>query len=87
MLTDVSGAITDGEVSKNEKIINEVLIDTETKKMYSYKSDKKDYNCDYSDAYFKIDENSGETIFSIDKEQAKDILESKFEEENKKYKM
>ena len=34
----------------------------------------------------KIDENSGETIFSIDKEQAKDILESKFEEENKKYK-
>lgn len=75
-----------GEVSKNEKIINEVLIDTETKKLYSYKSDKKDYNCDYSDAYFKIDENSGETIFSIDKEQAKDILESKFEEENKKYK-
>ena len=75
-----------GDVSKNEKIINEVLIDTETKKMYSYKSDKKDYNCDYSDAYFKIDENSGETIFSIDKEQAKDILESKFEEENKKYK-
>ena len=46
---------------------------------------KKDYRL-INNFYFKIDENSGETIFSIDKEQAKDILESKFEEENKKYK-
>ncbi len=54
--------------------------------MYSYKSDKKDYNCNYSDAYFKIDENSGEIILSIDKEEAKNILENKLKEDEKKYK-
>lgn len=75
-----------GEVLKNDKVINEVLIDTETKKLYSYKSDKKDYKCDYSDAYFKIDENSGEIIFSISKDEAKSILEDKFAEDEKKYK-
>lgn len=75
-----------GEILKNEKVINEVLIDTETKKIYSYKSDKKDYECDYSDAYFKIDEENGEIILSIDKENAKSVLESKFEEKEKKYK-
>lgn len=75
-----------GEVLKNQKIINEVLIDTETKKMYSYKSDKKDYECNYSDAYFKIDENSGEIIFSIDKEEGKSVLENKLEEKGAKYK-
>ncbi|MEW9080539.1 UbiD family decarboxylase, partial [Terrisporobacter glycolicus] len=48
-----------GEVMKNDKVVNEVLIDTDTKKLYSYKSDKKDYNCNYCDAYFKIDEDSG----------------------------
>ena len=75
-----------GEVLKNDKVINEVLIDTETKYLYSYKSDKKDYNCNYSDAYFKIDEESGEIIFSINKEEAKSILEDKLSENNKKYK-
>ena len=75
-----------GEVLKDEKVINEVLIDTETKRLYSYKSDKKEYNCNYSDAYFKIDEESGEIILSIDKEKAKIILEDKFKEEEKKYK-
>lgn len=74
-----------GEVVKNDKVINEVLIDTTTKELYSYKSDKKDYNCNYSDAYFKIDENSGEIIFSINKEDAKSILEDKLEENEKKY--
>ena len=63
-----------------------MLIDTETKKMYSYKSDKKDYECNYSDAYFKIDENSGEIIFSIDKEEGKSVLENKLEEKGAKYK-
>lgn len=75
-----------GEVLKNNKAINEVLIDTETKEVYSYKSDKKDYDCDYSDAYFKIDENNGQIIFSISKDEAKSILEEKFEKEQKKYK-
>ena len=75
-----------GEVLKNNKVINEVLIDTETKELYSYKSDKKDYNCNYSDAYFKIDEESGEIIFSVNKEEAKSILEDKLNENNKKYK-
>ena len=74
-----------GEVVKNNKVINEVLIDTETKELYSYKSDKKDYNCDYSDAYFKIDENSGQIIFSMSKDEAKSILEEKLEENEKKY--
>lgn len=75
-----------GEVLKNDKVINEVLIDTETKELYSYKSDKKDYNCNYSDAYFKIDEENGEIIFSVNKEEAKSILEDKLNEKNKKYK-
>ena len=74
-----------GEVVKNDKVINEVLIDAETKKLYSYKSDKKDYNCNYSDAYFKIDEDSGQIIFSINKDEAKSILEDKLEENEKKY--
>lgn len=75
-----------GEVLKNDKVINEVLIDTETKKLYSYKSDKKDYNCNYSDAYFKIDENDGQIIFSISREQSKSILEDKLDENEKNYK-
>lgn len=75
-----------GEILKNDKVINEVLIDTETKELYSYKSDKKDYNCNYSDAYFKIDEENGEIIFSINKEEAKSILEDKLNENNKEYK-
>lgn len=74
-----------GEVLKNDKVINEVLIDTVTKDLYSYKSDKKDYNCNYSDAYFKIDENDGHIIFSIDKDNAKSILEDKLKQNQKKY--
>lgn len=73
------------EVIKYEEVINEVLIDTETKNLYSYKSDKKDYNCNFSDAYFKIDENSGEIIFSIGSEQGQAKLEKIFTSEEKKY--
>lgn len=75
-----------GEVLKNDKVINEVLIDTATKELYSYKSDKKDYNCNYCDAYFKIDENDGHIIFSINKDNAKSILEDKLENSEKQYK-
>ena len=74
------------EVLKNNKVINEVLIDTETKKIYSYKSDKKNYSCDYSDAYFKIDEETGDIIFSLNKEEAKSILENKLNDNGKNYK-
>lgn len=74
-----------GEVTKNDKVINEVLIDTETKQLYSYKSNKKGYNCNYSDAYFKIDEDSGQIIFSVNKDEAKSLLEDKLEENEKKY--
>ncbi|WP_434794630.1 hypothetical protein TPDSL_17140 [Terrisporobacter petrolearius] len=74
-----------GEIMKNDKVINEVLIDTDTKKLYSYKSDKKDYNCNYCDAYFKIDEDSGQIIFSISKDEAKSILEDKLKENAKDY--
>lgn len=73
------------EVTKYDEVINEVLIDTETKKLYSYKSDKKDYNCNFSDAYFKIDENSGNIVFSIDSEQGQAKLEKIFTSEEKKY--
>lgn len=73
------------EVIKYEEVINEVLIDTETKNLYSYKSNKKDYNCDFSDAYFKIDESSGEITFSIDSEQGQAKLEKIFTSEEKKY--
>ncbi len=75
-----------GEVLKNEKVINEVLVDTETKALYSYKSDKKDYKCNYSDAYFKVDEETGSIILSIDKNRAQSILEDKLQEKEIRYK-
>lgn len=74
------------EVLEDDKVINEVLIDTKSKNMYSYKSDKKDYNCTYSDAYFKIDENSGKIVLSIDKKEGKSILEKELTSDEKKYK-
>ncbi len=75
-----------GEIIKNENVIDEVLIDTQTKDIYSYKSDKKNYNSNYSDAHFMIDENSGEIILSSKKEEAKSILQSKFEESKREVK-
>ena len=74
------------EVIKDNKVINEVLIDTKNKNMYSYKSDKKDYDCTYSDGYFKIDENSGQIILSIDKNEGRNILEEELNSDEKKYK-
>ena len=75
-----------GEVIKSNEVINEVLIDAKSKKLYAYKSDKKDYDCNYSDAYFKISEKTGEIIFSISENEAKEKLENQFKNNEKKYK-
>lgn len=74
------------EVMQDDKVIDEVLINTKTKQLYSYKSDKKDYNCNYSDAYFKIDEMTGEVNLSISNDKAKKILENQLNDDGKKYK-
>ncbi|MEG2362973.1 MAG: UbiD family decarboxylase [Terrisporobacter sp.] len=74
-----------GEVLKEDEVINEVLIDAKTKKIYSYKSQKKDYVSEYSDAYYYFDEISGQMKFSISKESAQSMLEKVFNENNKKY--
>ena len=74
------------EVVKDDKIINEVLIEAKNKKIYSYKSEKVDYKCDYSDGFYKVDED-GKYLFAISSKEAatlvKDKLSNKKEDYNK----
>lgn len=55
------------------------------RKIYSYKSEKVDYDCEYSDGYYKVDED-GKYIFAITSKDAasivRDRLSSKKEEFN-----
>ncbi|MDR0879409.1 MAG: UbiD family decarboxylase [Clostridioides sp.] len=73
------------EVYRDKKLINEVLIQAETKKIYSYKYEKKDYDVDYGSGYFMIDEN-GSYKFSISEDNAKKLVEKRLVEKNVKYK-
>ena len=73
------------EVVRDNKIYNEVLVEPKEKKIYSYKSEKVDYDCEYSDGYYKVDED-GKYIFAITSKDAasivRDRLSSKKEEFN-----
>lgn len=73
------------EVFKYDKLIDEILVDAQTRKIYSYKSNTKDYNSTYSDGFFKIISN-GEFRFALSKGECSFELENKLNEKNKSFK-
>ncbi|WP_286315872.1 UbiD family decarboxylase [Romboutsia ilealis] len=73
------------EVYEYDTLIDEVLIDAESKKIYSYKDSNKDYKTNYSDGYFRV-VSDGSIQFAISEENAQLILEKKLAEKQNKYK-
>lgn len=73
------------EVYEYDTLIDEVLIDAESKKIYSYKDLNKDYKTNYSDGYFRV-VSDGSIQFAISEEKAQLILEKKLTEKQNKYK-
>lgn len=73
------------EVYEYDTLIDEVLIDAESKKIYSYKDLNKDYKTNYSDGYFRV-VSDGSIQFAISEEKAQLILEKKLAEKQNKYK-
>lgn len=73
------------EVYEYDTLIDEVLIDAESKKIYSYKDLNKDYKTNYSDGYFRVI-SDGSIQFAISEEKAQLILEKKLAEKQNKYK-
>ena len=72
------------EIVKDNKVINEVLVDAKTKKIYSYKSEKVDYDCNYSEGFYKIDE-EGNYIFAISSKEAASIVKDKLSAKKEDY--
>ena len=70
------------EVYEYDTLIDEVLIDAKSKKVYSYKDLNKDYKTNYSDGYFRVT-SDGSIQFAVSEEKAQFILE---EENKNKYK-
>lgn len=73
------------EVYEYDTLIDEVLIDAKSKKVYSYKDLNKDYKTNYSDGYFRVT-SDGSIQFAVSEEKAQFILEKKLEEKKNKYK-
>ena len=73
------------EVYEYDTLIDEVLIDAKSKKVYSYKDLNKDYKTNYSDGYFRVT-SDGSIQFAVSEEKAQFILEKKLEENKNKYK-
>ena len=73
------------EVYEYDTLIDEVLIDAKSKKVYSYKALNKDYKTNYSDGYFRVT-SDGSIQFAVSEEKAQFILEKKLEENKNKYK-
>ena len=73
------------EVYEYNTLIDELLIDAESKKIYSYKDSNKDYKTNYSDGYFRV-VSDGSIQFAISEENAQLILEKKLAEKQNKYK-
>ncbi len=73
------------EVYEYDNLIDEVLIDAKSKKLYSYKDLNKDYKTNYSDGYFRV-VSDGNIQFAISKDKAQFILEKKLQEKQDKYK-
>ncbi len=72
------------EIVKDNKKINEVLIEAKNKKIYSYKSEKIDYKCDYSDGFYKVDEN-GKYVFAISSKEAATLVKEKLSNKKEDY--
>ncbi|MDY4576118.1 MAG: UbiD family decarboxylase [Intestinibacter sp.] len=72
------------EVVKDNKIINEVLVEAKSKQIYSYKSEKVDYDCEYSDGYYKVDED-GNYVFAISSKDAATIVKDKLSQKKEDY--
>ncbi len=70
-------------VVRDNKIYNEVLVEPKEKKIYSYKSEKVDYDCEYSDGYYKVDED-GKYIFAITSKDAASIVRDRLSSKKKK---
>src|SRR5699024_12389788 len=73
------------EVYEYDTLIDEVLIDAKSKKVYSYKDLNRDYKTNYSDGYFRVT-SGGSIQFAVSEEKAQFILEKKLEENKNKYK-
>ncbi|MEG1131924.1 MAG: UbiD family decarboxylase [Romboutsia sp.] len=73
------------EVYQYDKLIDELLVEAKTKKIYSYRDSNKDYKVNYSDGYFKVIED-GSIIFAISEGESKFLLENKLSDKNNKYK-
>lgn len=72
------------EVVRDNKIFNEVLVEAKDKKIYSYKSEKVDYGCEYSDGYYKVDE-QGNYVFAISSKDAATLVKDKLSDKHEKY--
>lgn len=72
------------EIVKDNKKINEVLIEAKNKKIYSYKSEKIDYKCDYSDGFYKVDED-GKYVFAISSKEAATLVQEKLSNKKEDY--
>lgn len=73
------------ELYNYDTLIDELLVDAKTKKIYSYKSVDKDYNSTYSDGYFKVLSN-GEFRFAISEGECIFQLKNKLKENKESYK-
>lgn len=73
------------QVYEYDTLIDEVLIDAQTKKIYSYKDNNKNYKTNYSDGYFKVT-SDGNIQFAISEDKAQFILENKLKEKQNTYK-
>lgn len=72
------------EIVKDNKVYNEVLVEAKDKKIYSYKSEKIDYDCEYSDGYYKVDE-EGNYVFAIDSKEAATLVKDKLSDKKEDY--
>ena len=73
------------EAFVNKDRVDEFLINPRNKKVYSYLDEKKTYNNNYSDGYWRATKD-GSVEFTISKNTAISILEKKLKEHSEKYK-
>ena len=73
------------ETFVNKDRVDEFLINPRNKKVYSYLDEKKTYNNNYSDGYWRATKD-GSVAFTISKNTAISILEKKLKEHSEKYK-
>ena len=73
------------ETFVNKDRVDEILINPRNKKVYSYLDEKKTYNNNYSDGYWRATKD-GSVEYTKNKNTAISILEKKLKEHSEKYK-